>query len=70
MQAIHLKATARSAEWAASAVTWTLRRIVGVKDVAVLASLGVVSVLFDERVTTTEQILAAARRVGFDAKVL
>jgi len=69
MTAIHLMASGLTSEWTAKTIETTLRRVTGVAKVAVVRSLGLVSVLFDERRSTSEQILRAMRAAGIDARL-
>ena len=69
MTAIHLSTAGLASDWTAITIETTLRRLVGVARVAVVRSLGIVSVLFDERSSSAEKILAAVRVAGVDARL-
>lgn len=69
MTAIHLSTAGLASDWTAVTVETTLRRLAGVVRVAIVRSLGIVSVLFDERSSSAEKILAAVRAAGVDARL-
>lgn len=69
MTAIHLMTSGMTSEWTTRTIETTLTRVTGVAKVAVVRSAGLVSVLFDERRSTTEQILRAMRAAGIDARL-
>lgn len=67
--AIHMRTTDLTSEWAAFLVEMIVSRIAGVIRVAVVRSMGIVSVMYDETKANAEQILRAVRAVGFDADI-
>jgi copper chaperone CopZ len=69
MQAVHILIDGLTDEYEASLVEMLVRFVDGVKDVASIRSLHLVSVLFDESVATVAQILRTVRRAGFSAKM-
>ena len=66
MTAIHLSAPGLTSDWAAVTIDTTLKRLAGVAKVAVVRSLGLVSVLFDERRSSPEQIMRAVQAAGVE----
>lgn len=70
MKAIHLKTVRMRSEQALERLKQVLGQIAGVSRVAVVKSVGVVSVLFDETVASAEDIVRAVRSAGFEATVL
>jgi copper chaperone CopZ len=69
MQAVHIQIDGLTDEYEASLVEMLVRFVDGVKDVASIRSLHLISVLFDESVATAAQILRAVRRAGFSARM-
>lgn len=69
MKAIHLKTVALASKWSRAAIETALARVKGVAGVAVVSSVGLVSVLFDETKANAEQIVRAIRSAGFDVRV-
>lgn len=69
MTAVHLSTAGLSSDWTAITIETTLRRLAGVARVAVMRSLNLVSVMFDEREASPEQIVRAVRAAGVDARV-
>jgi copper chaperone CopZ len=69
MQAVHIQIDDLADEYEASLVEMLVRFVEGVKDVASIRSLHLVSVLFDESVATVAQILTTVRRAGFSARM-
>ena len=70
MQAVHIRAegvTDKNASAFAEMLLWLTQ---GVKDVAAMPSLHLISVLYDERVADLTVILSAIRRAGFRAYVV
>ena len=55
MTAVHLSTAGLSSDWTAITIETTLRRLAGVARVAVMRSLNLVSVMFDEREASPEQ---------------
>jgi copper chaperone CopZ len=69
MTAIHLRTRELASDWTSLTVEATLQRMAGVAKVAVIRSMGLVSVLFDERHSSADQILGAMRDAGVDAQL-
>jgi copper chaperone CopZ len=69
MTAVHLAASGLASDWTAVTVETTLKRLAGVAKFVVVRSLGLVSVLFDERTASTDQIVSAMRAAGVEARV-
>lgn len=70
MQAIHIGAAGLDTPTDATFLDAVLRMIAGVADVVVVRSLGLVSVLYDERTVTPRTILREIRATGFDARFM
>jgi hypothetical protein len=68
MKAIHLKLRGLGRK-GTQGIERALIALRGVVSVAAVGSIGLVSVLYDETVANTAQILRAARAIGFDASV-
>jgi copper chaperone CopZ len=69
MTAIHLRATGLTSEWTARTLKTALGRVKGVARIALVRSLGLVSVLFDEQWSSPEQIVFALRAAGVEARI-
>lgn len=69
MKAIHLRTAGLTGSWSAEIARRAAASVTGVVKVAAAASLGIVSVMFDETAVSPEQIIRALRRAGFDASV-
>lgn len=69
MQAIHILIDGLRDEYEAALAEMLLRFVDGVKDVASIRSIHLVSVLFDESVASVGQILRTLRKAGFRAKM-
>jgi copper chaperone CopZ len=69
MKAVHITVEGLHDEYEASLVEMLVRFVDGVKDVASIHSLHMVSVLYDESVATLAQILNTVRAAGFRARV-
>lgn len=67
MTAVHLRTSGLTSEWATAMVEMTLSRMTGVARVVAVKSMGVVSVMYDERKASAEELLRAVRAIGFDA---
>ena len=70
MQAIHLSTSDLESETDITFLDAVLRMMAGVADVAAVRSIGLVSVLYDERKISPSSIVRAVRLVGFDARLL
>jgi copper chaperone CopZ len=70
MQAVHIGARGLQTPTDATFLDAVLRMIAGVVDVVVVRSLGLVSVLYDERKVTARTILREIRATGFDARLM
>jgi hypothetical protein len=70
MQAVHLNTSDLQSESDVTFLDAVLRMVAGVADVAAVRSIGLVSVLYDERKIRPAGILRAVRSVGFDARLL
>jgi hypothetical protein len=68
MQAIHIDTVGLDTPTDATFLEAVLRMLAGVADVAAIRSLGLVSVLYDERKITARTILREIRATGFDAR--
>lgn len=68
MQAIHIDTAGLDTPTDATFLEAVLRMLAGVADVAAVRSLGLVSVLYDERKITARTILREIRATGFDAR--
>jgi hypothetical protein len=70
MQAVHIHAEGVRDDNESAFVEMMLRLTRGVKDVATIRSLHLISVLYDERDASLAMILATIRRAGFRAHVV
>jgi len=70
LKAIHLKTAGLSTQWATAMAEMTVSHVAGVARVVAVSSMGVVSVMFDDRLTNAEKILQALKAVGFDARLI
>ena len=68
MQAIHIDTHGIETSTDATFIEAVLRMLAGVADVVAVRSLGIVSVLYDERKITPRTILREIRATGFDAR--
>ena len=68
MKAVHIQIDGLTDENEASLVEMLVRFIDGVKDVASIRSIHLISVLYDESVASLAQILRTVRMAGFSAK--
>jgi hypothetical protein len=68
MQAIHIDAKGIESDTDVTFLEAVLRMLAGVADVATIRSIGLVSVLYDERKITPRTILRELRSTGFDAR--
>jgi len=69
MTAIHMQAMGLDGELIRVTVEEALRRLTGVVRVAIVCSVGLISVLFDETRVRSEQVLRAVRATGIDARL-
>lgn len=70
MTAIHMRMARLRGSKAAARLHQTIERIAGVSQIAIVASAGVISVMFDETVATAEQIVQAVRSAGFNVRMV
>ena len=70
MKAIHIDTFNIEDDTDVTLVEAVLRMMAGVADVVAVRSLGIVSVLYDERKTSPRSILRAMRSSGYDARLL
>jgi hypothetical protein len=68
MQAIHIDTHGIDTTDDATFIEAVLRMLAGVADVVAVRSLGLISVLYDERKITPRTILREIRATGFDAR--
>jgi len=69
MKAVHILIDGLRDDYEAVLAEMLVRFVEGVKDVASIRSLHLVSVLFDETVASTTEILRTLRSAGFSAKM-
>ncbi len=69
MQAVHILIDGLRDDYEAALAEMLVRFVDGVKDVASIRSLNLVSVLYDESVANVRQILRTLRNAGFSAKM-
>ena len=69
MQAVHILIEGLRDEYEAALAEMLLRFVDGVKDVASIRSIHLVSVLFDESVASVTELLRTLRRAGFSARM-
>lgn len=67
MKAVHIRTEGPADEDELAFVEMFIRLMDGVKDVAVVRTLHLISVLYDETVADIADILASIRRAGFRA---
>jgi tRNA G26 N,N-dimethylase Trm1 len=67
MKAVHILIEGLRDEYEAVLAEMLVRFVDGVKDVASIRSLHLVSVLYDERVASVKEILRTLRAAGFSA---
>lgn len=70
MQAIHITTTGVETPDDASLLEAVLRMLAGIADVAAVRSLGLVSVLYDERQIAPRTVLRAIRSTGYGARLI
>jgi hypothetical protein len=70
LRAIHLRTAGLTNEWAAALAEMAVARVGGVAKVIAVRSLGIVSVMFDDRSTNPEKIVMALQAVGVSASVM
>lgn len=70
MTAIHLQTSIVRSTWRLEALELALEEAIGVARVAVIGSIGLVSVLFDETLTSVDNLIRTMRLAGFEARVL
>lgn len=69
MKAVHLTLTSPCDGHEEAFIEMLVRLIEGVEDVAMIRSLHLVSVLYDERLANVKQIVRSLGRAGFAARV-
>jgi len=69
MKAVHILIDGLRDDYEAVLAEMLLRFVDGVKDVASIRSIHLISVLFDESVANTRQLLRTLRAAGFSAKL-
>ena len=69
MKAVHILIDGLRDDYEAVLAEMLVRFVEGVKDVASIRSLHLVSVLFDESVASAAEILSTLRKAGFSAKM-
>lgn len=69
MQAVHITIEGLTDESEATLAEMLVRFVDGVKDVASIRSIHLISVLFDESVASVGQILRTLRKAGFTARM-
>ncbi len=69
MKAVHILIDGLRDEYEAALAEMLLRFVDGVKDVASIRSIHLVSVLYDESVANVRQILRTLRAAGFSARM-
>lgn len=67
MQVIHVRTDASSSECDSAFITMVVSMIDGVRDVAAVPSIGLTSVLYDERRIDPSGVVEAVRSAGFGA---
>ncbi len=70
LSAVHLRLQGFTGAWPTHLAEAVVAGVGGVVRVAGMGSLGLVSVMFDDSVTSAERIISALHRVGLDARVL
>ncbi|HEY5432903.1 MAG TPA: heavy-metal-associated domain-containing protein [Coriobacteriia bacterium] len=70
MQAIHITTTGVETPDDVSLLEAVLRMLAGIADVAAVRSLGLVSVLYDERQIAPRTVLRAIRSTGYGARLI
>lgn len=70
LRAIHLKTAGLTTDWATAMVEMTVARTAGVARVVAVKSMGIVSVMFDDALTSAERIAGVLSEVGFEARIL
>lgn len=69
MKAIHIRTSGQHDEYECAFCEMIIRLVDGVKDVASIRTLHLISVLYDDTVADVSQILGALRQAGFGAYV-
>jgi hypothetical protein len=67
MQVIHVHADSVSSEYDTAFIRMVVGMIEGVRDIATVPSLGLISVLYDDRRSDATDIVEAVCSAGFDA---
>jgi len=68
LRAIHLMTSGLSSEEGLALVEEVLGRITGVARIAAVASIGLVSIMYDDAKANVSQIVRALRRAGFQPR--
>jgi copper chaperone CopZ len=68
MQVIHVHAGGASSEYDAAFIKLVLGMVEGVRDIAAVPSLGLISVLYDDDRSDATDIVEAVCSAGFDAR--
>ena len=68
MQAVHIKTDELDTGYQAAFIEMLIRFIDGVKDVASIPSLHLISVLYDDQIADATQIIRALRSAGVRAR--
>lgn len=68
LKAIHLMTSGLSSQEGLALVEEVLGRITGVARVAAIASIGLVSIMYDDAKASVSQIVRALQRAGFQPK--
>jgi len=69
MKAVHLKLVGLYDQYEEALAEMVVRLLDGVKDVAAVRSLHLISVLYDERTASIPKIIASMRRAGVKARI-
>lgn len=69
MKAVHLKLVGLYDQYEEALAEMVVRLVDGVKDVAAIRSLHLISVLYDERTASIPAIIASMRRAGLKVRV-
>ena len=68
MQAVHIKTDDLGTDYDATLIEMLIRFMDGVKDVATIRSMHIISVLYDEHIADAAQIIRALRNNGVRAR--
>ena len=68
MQTEHLKITGMTCGGCVTSITKALESVRGVSDVKVSLATGEAAVLFDESLSSSEQLMSAVQRAGYGAQ--